>query len=104
MPSRTDDFSKPTADTIGKRAAFICSNPECRRATLSPSDIDPEKFIYVGVAAHIRAASLGGPRYAATMTAAERSAASNGIFLCCNCSVMIDKNDGSGFPFELLHN
>ncbi len=32
------DFSKATIDTLAKRAAFKCSNPDCRIATVGPND------------------------------------------------------------------
>ncbi len=97
-----DDFSKTVVDALGKRAAFICSNPDCHILTLAPSDENENKFLYFGKAAHICAAAKGGPRYVAEMTSDERKTASNGIFLCSNCAEMIDKNNGIDFPVELL--
>ncbi|KAA0930582.1 tetratricopeptide repeat protein [Streptomyces apricus] len=44
------------------------------------------------MAAHITAASPGGPRYDAALTPAERSAQSNGIWLCQNCGKLIDSD------------
>ena len=98
-----DGFSARIRDVLGRRASFICSNPDCRAMTLAPSTEDPERFIYVGKAAHIRAASEGGPRFDAEMTAETRKSIDNGIFLCATCADMIDRNDGSDFPPELLH-
>src|SRR5664279_5704365 len=97
MPSFRDEFSKPTAEALGKRASYICSNPSCRACTLAPSEIDPGRYQYIGKAAHICAAALGGPRYDATMSEEERKAISNGIFLCSNCADLIDKNNGADF-------
>lgn len=102
MAECRDDFSKPVADALGKRAAFVCSNPDCRILTLASSDENESKFLYIGKAAHICAAAKGGPRYIAEMTPEERKSASNGIFLCSNCADMIDKNDGIDFPVERL--
>lgn len=51
---------------------------------------------------HISSASPGGPRYDPSMTSIERSALNNGIFLCSNCSVLIDKNNGLDFSSVLL--
>lgn len=102
MVKARDDFSKPFVDALAKRVAFICSNPDCRALTVAPSDEDEAKFLYVGKAAHICAASEGGPRYDPTMTPDERKSASNGIFLCSNCADMIDKNDGVDFPVDRL--
>lgn len=98
-----DEFPKQIADALAKRAAFICSNPECRTLTLAPSEDNASKFLYIGKAAHISAASEGGPRYNSQMTPAERKSVSNGIFLCSNCADMIDKNKGRDFPEATLH-
>ncbi|MFI5700886.1 hypothetical protein ACIA78_12655 [Streptomyces xanthochromogenes] len=48
--------------------------------------------VNLGVAAHIAAASPGGPRYDSALTPAERSAQSNGIWLCQNCGKLIDSD------------
>jgi hypothetical protein len=102
MADSRDNFPKPVADALGKRAAFICSNPECRVLTVAPTDGDESKFLYIGKAAHICAAAAGGPRYDASMTPEYRGSASNGIFLCSNCADMIDKNGGVDFPVHRL--
>jgi hypothetical protein len=96
-----DDFRKAVVEALAKRAAYICSNPGCRKPTLSPS-MHPEKALFTGVASHITAAAAGGPRYDPSLTQKQRASAENGIFLCATCSVMIDKNGGLDFPAELL--
>lgn len=101
MPNR-DDFDKKIVDVIGKRASFICSNPDCRSITLCPSAEDESKFTYIGKAAHITAAAEGGPRYDSNLSSEERKSASNGIFLCSNCADMIDKNNGINFTVDQL--
>ena len=102
MAKSRDDFPKPVVDVLAKRAAFICSNPDCRALTVAPSEQDDTKFLYIGKAAHICAAAEGGPRYDATMSPEDRKSASNGIFLCSNCADMIDKNNGFDFPVDRL--
>lgn len=102
MPKGRDDFDKPVVDTLAKRAAFICSNPDCKTLTIAPSEEDNLKFIYIGKAAHITAASEGGPRYDKEMSSDNRKSINNGIFLCSNCADMIDKNKGIDFSVELL--
>jgi hypothetical protein len=97
-----DDFDKKIIEALAKRASFICSNPDCRCLTLAPSNIDEEKFIYNGIAAHITAASKGGPRYDENMMPDERSNISNAIFLCGNCSIAIDKNNGLDYSINQL--
>jgi hypothetical protein len=102
MPNR-DDFPKPIIDLIQKRAAFICSNPDCRCLTIAPSKKEERELLYVGCVAHITAASVGGPRYNPALTPEQRADVSNGIFLCSTCATMIDKNGGKDFPAELLN-
>jgi tetratricopeptide (TPR) repeat protein len=48
--------------------------------------------VNVGVAAHITAASPGGPRYDRYLTWAQRAAAPNGIWLCQTCAKLIDSD------------
>lgn len=97
-----DDFSIKTVGILKQRAAYICSNPDCKCLTIAPSDADDEKVIFNGVASRISSASPGGPRYDPSMTSEERSALNNGIFFCSNCSVLIDKNNGLDFSSVLL--
>ncbi len=100
--SNRDDFSPATVEAIAKRASYICSSPDCRCLTLCPSENDVEKFINIGKAAHITAASPRGPRYDPTLTREQRSSAENGIFLCAVCADKIDKNKGIDYPVDLL--
>jgi len=102
IPKDRDDFNKPVVDALAKRAAFICSNPDCRTLTIAPSSEDTLKFIYIGKAAHIAAASEGGPRFDRGMSSDDRKSIDNGVFLCSNCADMIDKNMGIDFPVPLL--
>jgi hypothetical protein len=96
----SDDFSDSVKKTLAARAGHVCSNPECRVPTSGPQD-DPGKAINLGVAAHITAASAGGPRYDPDLSHAERSAAPNGIWLCQKCAKLID-NDVIRFSVEVL--
>ena len=59
------------------------------------------KATLVGEAAHICAASPGGPRYDPSMSDEERRSHDNGIWLCANCATEIDK-DPARFPVSLL--
>jgi hypothetical protein len=45
------------------------------------------------VAAHITAASPGGPRYDPSLTPEERKSAGNGIWLCQACAKMVDNDE-----------
>ncbi len=84
-----DDFSEKVKRTLGERVNSLCSNPECRAQTRGPQ-LASDKSINIGVAAHITAASKGGPRYNPRYTAEYRSRAQNGIYLCSSCAKMID--------------
>lgn len=86
-----DDFTKSVIETLKARVAHRCSNPECRVPTSAPSS--SSQVNNIGVAAHICAASPGGPRYDSSMNAAERKDLSNGIWLCSNCSIDIDRDE-----------
>lgn len=98
--SNRDDFSLKTKDKLARRAGFICSNPECKKSTIG-AQMGGENVVNIGIAAHITAASPGGPRYDPSMTPEERSSLSNGIWLCSNCSILIDR-DKQKYTIELL--
>jgi hypothetical protein len=95
-----DEFSAAVVDTIGKRVGMRCSNPGCRLPTSGPRD-EPTKVINVGVAAHVTAASPGGPRYDLAMTSEQRRSIENGIWLCQTCSKLID-SDVSRYTVAVL--
>lgn len=100
MTNKRDDFTKPTIDILAKRVGYLCSNPACRKHTVGPNEQD-DKATLIGIAAHIKAASPRGPRYDFSMTETERKNINNGIWLCANCAMLIDK-DKTAFPIELL--
>jgi hypothetical protein len=95
-----DDFSEEVKTVIAKRVSYLCSRPDCRAVTIGPHN-DPAKTVNVGVAAHITAASPGGPRYDRSLSSAERRHADNAIWLCQNCAKLID-SDGSRFTVAVL--
>jgi len=100
MPRMRDAFPLPAKELLAKRVGHRCSNPSCRQPTSGPQE-DPQKAINIGVAAHISAASLGGPRYDESLTQAERSAIDNGIWLCQTCGKLVD-NDPTRYTAEVL--
>src|ERR1700722_2094091 len=102
MRDSENDFPPATIETLKKRAAFICSNPTCKVMTVAPSIEDENKIQYIGIAAHITAAADGGPRFDINLSPEQRSGISNAIFLCSNCSVMIDKNKGIDYSVDTL--
>jgi uncharacterized protein YjhX (UPF0386 family) len=93
-----DDFSEEIKRTIAARVGYRCSRPSCRALTTGPQ-VDPSKSLNVGVAAHITAASPGGPRYNAALGAEERRHANNAIWLCQTCGKLVD-NDQARFTIS----
>jgi hypothetical protein len=95
-----DEFDAKTKEILPRRVGFRCSNPQCRQLTSGPQ-ADPAKAINIGVAAHISAASPGGPRYEPEMPPEKRRSIENGIWLCQNCAKLVD-NDEKRYPCNLL--
>ena len=63
--------------------------------------LDSGKALNLSVAAHISAASPGGPRYDTALSREQRSSIENGIWLCQNCAKLID-NDPPRYTTDLL--
>ena len=95
-----DNFSSKVKEELAKRVAFLCSNPKCRRKTIGPKE-SSEGSVSIGVACHIFAAAPKGPRANQDLSSDERSSIDNGIWLCSNCSALIDKDPGA-YPPDLL--
>ncbi|QGQ22362.1 hypothetical protein F1728_06600 [Gimesia benthica] len=95
-----DKFDNKTKEILAKRVGYLCSNPDCKNTTSGPHT-DPKLTINIGVAAHITAASPGGPRYDSSLTPSQRRDSSNGIWLCQNCSKLID-SDTNYYSKDLL--
>jgi hypothetical protein len=93
-------FSKTTKDILGRRSAFLCSNPDCRTTTSGPT-VDPSKAVNLGEAAHIYGAYPDAARYRSDMTDGARAEITNGIWLCRNCHKLVD-NDADAYPAEVL--
>jgi hypothetical protein len=91
-PMSRDDFKLPVVRRLANRAGHRCSNPDCRRDTSGPASTAGDT-INIGVAAHITAASPGGPRFDPNLSSAQRSAIDNGIWLCQSCAKLIDSDD-----------
>ena len=96
--SKRDNFVRAIVDKVAERAGYICSNPSCNRITIGPTDNDINKSTKTGIAAHICAASPGGPRYDMSQSTQERKSINNAIWLCGTCSILIDKNGGIDYP------
>jgi hypothetical protein len=103
MPkTKRHNFPAGIVVKVAERAAYICSNPSCHRVTIGPDQSASHLSIKTGEAAHICAASPGGPRYDMSQSEAERKGISNAIWLCGSCADLIDKNGGRGYPTEHL--
>ena len=94
-----DDFGRSVINRLAKRVGMKCSNPDCRVPTSGPDGGDG--VTNVGVAAHISAASPGGPRYDDTMTSEQRSDFTNGIWLCQTHAKLIDDDEMTYTAFVL---
>jgi hypothetical protein len=95
-----DDFPEPIKRRIAARAGYQCSRPECGASTAGPQ-LDSRGALNVGVAAHIHAASEGGPRFLPEMSTEKRSGAENGVWLCQTCGKLVD-NDPTRFTAAVL--
>jgi hypothetical protein len=84
-----DEFSGDVKRKLADRAGHRCSNPTCKRSTSGPSET-AKAVTNIGIAAHITAASVGGPRYNPSLTQEQRSDIENGIWLCQNCAKAVD--------------
>lgn len=94
------DFKKVTIETVAKRAAFRCSNPDCRVVTVGPNS-DDQKSTTIGEAAHIFGARPSSCRYDNEMTDTARASITNAIWLCRNCHKKID-TDGNRYSADVL--
>ena len=101
MAHKRDDFTAATKELLARRVCYRCSNPDCRKPTIGPG-LENEKTVNIGVAAHIKAAALGGKRYDIFMSPEARRHVDNGIWLCQSCSKLID-SDARRFTVELLY-
>lgn len=95
-----DNFPARVVRVCGERAQYICSNPRCKNPTIGPHS-ESDKSLKTGEAAHINAAAEGGPRYDPAQTPEKRSSIENAIWLCSNCSTLVDK-DQTAYPATRL--
>lgn len=95
-----DDFAGAIKEVLAKRVAHRCSNPACRCVTSGPHS-EPSRAVNLGVAAHIPAASPGGPRFDHGQTPEDRRSTENAIWLCQRCAKLVD-SDVVTFPTATL--
>src|SRR5882724_4419608 len=99
-----DDFPIPVVETLAKRVGNRCSNPACRKRISGPH-ADDDKALNVGVAAHVTAAFVGGPRHDPSIGLADRKGIGNSIWLCQSCAKLVDNDeakDPAGKPLKVL--
>ena len=95
-----DEFTVSIKEELAKRVGYLCSNPSCRQPTSGPKST-PSGTVNIGVAAHITAASSGGPRYDDSFSSDDRGSSGNGIWLCQTCAKLVD-NDQSRYTVDKL--
>jgi hypothetical protein len=88
--TKSDDFSPKTKKVLAERVSYRCSFPGCSRNTIGPQKGNNNKSSNLGEAAHITAASLGGPRYDPSLSKNERKSIDNGIWMCRPHARLID--------------
>ncbi|SAL18580.1 putative lipoprotein [Caballeronia sordidicola] len=97
--SKRDDFPGKVKLDLAKRVNFRCSI--CDNHTAGPKS-GSDAPIYLGRAAHIKAAAPGGPRYDPEQTREERRSIANGIFACPHCADLIDQDDSAYSVADLV--
>lgn len=100
MGSSRDDFSDTTKRLIATKVSYLCSKPDCQKPTIGANS-GGDGIMNVGVASHITAAAVGGPRYDPSLTNDQRRHESNGIWLCQTHGKLID-SDPAHFTVETV--
>lgn len=101
MANKRDDFTLKTKRLIASKVGYKCSMPNCRKPTLIPNSVH-DNFLTLGDAAHISAASEGGPRYNPALTPEQRKHESNGIWLCKECAYIVDHDKEEPYNTQTL--
>ena len=99
--AKDNDFTDSTRRKLRDRVANLCSNPECRRNTVAANLETIDNRTIIGEAAHICAASSGGPRFDNRMSTTDTKSFNNGIWLCSICHKIIDREPET-YPVEML--
>lgn len=98
---KDNDFTESIRRKLRDRVANLCSNPECRKNTVAANLETIDNKTVIGEAAHICAASSGGPRFNDEMIAKDIKSFKNGIWLCSICHNIIDREPKT-YPVEML--
>jgi hypothetical protein len=93
-----DEFPIEVKRKLAERAGHTCA--VCEKSTSGPGS-DRNTSLSDGIAAHITAASKGGPRFDPTLSPRERSSIQNGIWACTQHGRLID-SDHPDYTVDLL--
>ena len=93
------NFTSTVAREIAFEAHLFCSKPDCCRFTSFSSTAGKARAI--AEAAHVAAASPGGPRANSGLKPVQVKSAANGLWLCKVCHDLIDA-DPQAFPEAML--
>lgn len=85
---RPGDFSQKTIEHLAASAGYRCARCFIKTSFYDPAD---GKRKGLGRAAHIVAASPGGPRADSDYTIEQLKSADNGVHLCANCADVVDR-------------
>ncbi|MDH0132760.1 hypothetical protein N7381_05840 [Pseudomonas asiatica] len=100
MASERINFTRTTAEKIGRAAMFICANPNCLRFTGYETTAGKPRAL--AEAAHMAPAAKNGPRAGDAAKTPDLRSASNGIWLCLTCHQKID-DDPYFYSMETLN-
>lgn len=84
-----NEFTRRTKYHLARSVNYLCSKCGCH--TSGPKRGAPSSMT-IGKAAHISAASPGGPRYDGSLTPEQRRHYGNGIWMCSNHASLIDED------------
>lgn len=96
-------ISGGTRKTLWTRARNECAFPGCLQTLtedVSDAQSNVSKIVVVGEEAHIRARSVGGPRYDADYSDVDEY--ENLVLMCPTHHTKIDANNGSGYAVKTL--
>jgi hypothetical protein len=91
--SERDEFPEGVKRVVAFRAGHQCSFEGCTQRTSGPSNESDRSVTNVGDVAHIVAASPGGRRSDASMTAEERKSIGNAIWMCATHARLVDRDE-----------
>lgn len=97
-----NDFEDKVKQIIAKRAGYKCSFPGCNKSLIGPG-VNSDESINLGECAHIFSAVPTGPRTDGGLTDIELKRPENGIYLCRNHHILIDrKSRDNKYTSDLL--